>query len=405
MRHFTLSVLLLLFFSLGLGNLINEPGLSIWVVRDQITSPDKVQRVVNLAVEMGVNRLYVQVVGRMDAYYKSNILPRAEVLEKQPETFDPLGMIIELAKPYNIKISAWMNTFYAWPFTSRPKDPNHVVNRFPEWVTYDASGVSLLNYTRASGFVEGIFLDPGVPEVRNYVASIAEEIAANYDVDEIHLDFIRYPYRHFGYNPIALENFQRWLETYSLEIGKEITPTEEEFNRFRILQVNLTVEEIYRRVKKYGKNLSAAVFGNYASDGLPNRFQDWVTWLKDGYLDYACLMAYSPYISDVVKIATAAERRVGSLSRVRIGLGVYTLKGDHGLLKRMMETVMELRPNEIVLFSFADLQNQSMRNVVSTISASRERRYAMTPEAPETTEPSEPSESSGQIQTRQGTEN
>lgn len=403
MRYFTPPfLLLLLFFSFGLGNLVNATGLSIWVVRDQITSPDKVRQVVDLAVKMGIDRLYIQVVGRMDAYYSSNILPRAEALEKQPETFDPLGMIIELAKPHKIKISAWMNTFYAWPFTSRPKDPNHVVNKFPEWVTYDASGVSLLSYTRANGFVEGIFLDPGVPGVRDYVASIAEEIAANYDVDEIHLDFIRYPYRHFGYNPIALENFQRWLETYSSEIRKEIVPTEEEFNRFRILQVNLTVEEIYRRVKKYGKNLSAAVFGNYASDGLPNRFQDWVTWLRDGYLDFACLMAYSPYISDVVKISTAAERRVGSLSRVRIGLGVYTLKGDHGLLKRMMETVLELKPDEVVLFSFADLQNQKMRDVVSSVSTSRERYYILASEAMES---SESSESSVQDQTHQPTEN
>lgn len=402
MRYFAPPVLhLLVFFSFGLGNLVNATGLSIWVVRNQITSPDKVRQVVDLAVEMGIDRLYIQVVGRMDAYYNSNILPRSEALEKQPENFDPLGMIIELAKPHKIKISAWMNTFYAWPFTSRPKDPNHVVNKFPEWVTYDASGVSLLSYTKANGFVEGIFLDPGVPGVRDYVASIAEEIAANYDVDEIHLDFIRYPYRHFGYNPIALENFRRWLETYSLEIGKEITPTEEEFNRFRILQVNLTVEEIYRRVKKYGKNLSAAVFGNYASDGLPNRFQDWVTWLRDGFLDYACLMAYSPHISDVVKISTAAERRVGSLSRVRIGLGVYTLKGDHGLLKRMMETILELKPDEIVLFSFADLQNKKMRDVVSSVSTSRERYYVLTSKA---LEPSESLESSVQDQINQATE-
>jgi len=394
-------LLLLLFFSFGLGNHVNATGLSIWVVRDQITSPDKVRQVVDLAVEMGINRLYIQVVRRMDAYYNSSILPRAEALEKQSETFDPLEMIIELAKPHKIKISAWMNTFYAWPFTSRPKDPNHVVNKFPEWVTYDASGVSLLTYTKANGFVEGIFLDPGVPGVRDYVASIAEEIAASYDVDEIHLDFIRYPYRHFGYNPIALENFQRWLETYSSEIGKEITPTEEEFNRFRTLQVNLTVEEIYRRVKKYGKNLSAAVFGNYASDGLPNRFQDWVTWLRDGFLDYACLMVYSPYISDVVKISTSAERRVGSLSKVRIGLGVHTLKGDHGLLKRMMETILELKPDEIVLFSFADFQNQKMRDVVSSVSASRERYYVLTSEALEL---SESSESSVEDQIHQATE-
>ena len=37
------------------------------------------------------------------------------------------------------------------------------------------------------------YLDPGLPGSAEYVSSICKEIVSNYDVDGIHLDYIRYP--------------------------------------------------------------------------------------------------------------------------------------------------------------------------------------------------------------------
>ena len=37
------------------------------------------------------------------------------------------------------------------------------------------------------------FMDPGVPATAQYVAGICREIVERYDVDGIHLDYIRYP--------------------------------------------------------------------------------------------------------------------------------------------------------------------------------------------------------------------
>lgn len=346
------------------SHIISAP-LSVWVVRNQITSFEKIQNVVQVAHTVGVKRLYVQVVGRMDSYYSSEILPRAEALLDQPSDFDPLDLVLRLAKQHGIAVSAWMNVFYAWPFTSRPRDPTHVVNRYPEWITYDSSGRSLLQYRRGDGTVEGLFLDPGIPEVRNFVTAVAAEISKKYDVDEIHLDFIRYPYSTYGYNPISLKYFEEFFREYSK--GRTLLETLDAFDKFRILQVNLTVQSIYRVVKANGKNLSAAVFANYASDAVKHRFQDWVAWLRYGYIDYVCLMAYSPYPSDVLAVARATMRNIGDLSRVRIGIGAMNMKRFPERIVEVGEALKTLRPNEIVVFSFEDLLDDRVREAVKAV--------------------------------------
>lgn len=365
---FTLPVVVLLSYLATAPTLVHGYPLSIWVVRDQITSPEKVETVIKLARAAEASRLYVQVVGRMDAYYNSRILPRAEALADQRENFDPLDMILRLAKKEGIKISAWMNVFYAWPFTSRPKSPEHVVNKRPDWVTYDQEGRSMLEYTRPPEVeAPGIFLEPALPEVRNFIASVAEEIAKNYEVDEVHLDYIRYPFRTFGYHPRALEAYRAWFREVS---RTRKVDSSRAFDEFRIEQVSLTVKEVYERVRRFGRNLSAAVFANYEGDALPNRLQDWMRWLRDGYLDFACLMAYSPDPAVVAYHTSYAKQKLSNLSRVRIGLGAYRLHDQPERLIDIALRVVRERPDEIVIFSFEDLARsekmlQLVRNIAS----------------------------------------
>ncbi|MCD6449358.1 MAG: family 10 glycosylhydrolase, partial [Thermotogaceae bacterium] len=262
--------------------------VGVWIVRDMITSPTSIDEIVDTAIELGLDRLYVQVVGRADAFYKSDILPRSHLLKDSPNNFDPLGYILEKTRNTGIKISAWMNVFYAWPFGNKPESPNHAINKHPEWVTYDAKGYSMFNYEKAPDVnVPGIFLDPGIDDVKEFVASIAEEIARKYDVGEIHLDYIRYPYRTFGYNPSVMKKFRKWTRQ-ALKEGKIKSFAEVSFDDFRREQVNQTVKLIKEKVEKYGKKLSAAVFPYYP-EAHDDRLQDWPTWIKKGYIDYVVL--------------------------------------------------------------------------------------------------------------------
>ena len=53
-------------------------------------------------------------------------------------------------------------------------------------------------------------VDPGHPGVVRYLADVVLDPVRNYDLDGIHLDYIRYPEDDdYGYNPKAVERFQR----------------------------------------------------------------------------------------------------------------------------------------------------------------------------------------------------
>ncbi len=333
---------------LGVSMAFSELG--VWVVRDMITSPASLVEIVDKAAELGVERLYVQVVGRADAFYDSKILPRSEMLSQAPEDFDPLAEILSLAKKRGMKISAWMNVFYVCSFSRKPLSPIHVVNAHPEWVTYDDRGYSMLDYTKALSLaVPGIFLDPGLDEVKEFVVEIAEEIASKYDVDEIHLDYIRYPYRTFGYNPTVMKRYRKWIRKAMRE-GK-IKDMSDAFDDFRRDQVSKTVEMIYKVVKKYGKNLSAAVYAYYDS-AYNDHFQDWLTWIEKGYLDYAVMMAYDPSVETVKSYIEYSKKRLGNLQKIRVGLGLYKMYDNPELLREMFRMVKGYETDETVLFSY-----------------------------------------------------
>lgn len=346
--------------------LLTAYPLGIWVVRDQITSPEKVKQVVQIAKIVGANRIYVQVVGRADAYYDSDILPRSEALSSMPESFDPLREIVNLAKPAGLKVSAWMNVFYVWPFNSRPKSSKHIINAHPEWVTYDINGRSMLEY-KFSPEVDtpGIFLDPALPEVKEFVSSIAEEIARKYDVDEIHLDYIRYPYKTFGYHPQAQKLYREWLKKELAE--KRLQNIAEGFDIFRRHQVSETVKLIYEKVHRYGKNLSAAVFAYYEPDALTQRLQEWIEWVKGGYLDYACMMAYEDNKEIVNSHVKYAVNKLGSAEKIRVGLGAYKLTSYPNKLFEIAQSVALYKPDEIIIFSFENLFQETIKQTVMNI--------------------------------------
>lgn len=203
----------LLLLALGLLACTLREGRALWVVRFRLVSPESIDRVVREAKEGHLNALFAQVYGRADAYWNSAFVPRAEVLQQSPEDFDPLGYLLERAQAMGLQVHAWLNVYYVWPYPPPlPSSPYHVVNLHPDWLILDEEGRSLLDYSpseRRQDPIEGLFLDPANPEVRNYFLEVLEELLRRYPVDGIHLDFVRYPGPKWGFNPQAIEAFKR----------------------------------------------------------------------------------------------------------------------------------------------------------------------------------------------------
>ncbi len=153
-----------------------------------------------------MNAVVVQVRPCGDALYESPFEPWSEYLMgkqgQAPEPFyDPLAFMIEEAHARNMEFHAWINPFRAIShYKFSDVVPDHLSTQKPDW---------FFQYGNSTYF------NPGVPEVRDYVAGVVSDIARRYDIDGIHFDDYFYPYPVKGKPINDLKTFYQFKDDYS----------------------------------------------------------------------------------------------------------------------------------------------------------------------------------------------
>ncbi|UCE18155.1 MAG: family 10 glycosylhydrolase [Gemmatimonadota bacterium] len=309
---------------------------AFWVVRDGLISEESISEMVNRIAQTHCNMIFVQVCGRGDAYYQSDILPRAEQLSLLGEEFDPLQSVIEQAHGRGLQVHAWINVYFVWSAPEQPQSKKHIFHQHPDWIAYTSEGRSLLTYERPHPLgMEGVFLSPGHPDVQEWIPNVIGEIVSRYDIDGIHLDYVRYPNGETDFNPAtrilfkeryAVDPIQLFRERDALEkdLGVEgVAALDSLWYQWRCQNVTQTVGRIRRRIEtlKPKVMLSAAVKPDY--DLAVKQFgQDWQAWMHDGLLDFIVVMAYSPVTELVLEqIGMACQLVQGGY--LLAGVGVY----------------------------------------------------------------------------------
>lgn len=277
---------------------------AMWVVRDAMTSPQKIRNAVLLAKKYRFNTLFVQVRGRGDAFYESPFEPRAEQLAGQPRAFDPLAVAVEEGHRAGLQVHAWMNTFLVWHQKRRPYASDHVVNRHPEWLVQDRHGRTPRTLR---GDCEGAYLDPAFPGVRTHTRDVFLDVTRRYAVDGIHFDYVRFPGGDYSFSPYTLAQFREHMLPALTPNQARYVDAKRAHNRlawyycFRgewrawrqslVTETVRTIADEARRLRP-GVIVSAAVFPSY-SVAARDKGQAWHDWLRDGILDAACPMAYN----------------------------------------------------------------------------------------------------------------
>lgn len=300
----------------------------LWVLRTSLVNRDDVPRLVERAKAMGVRGLLVQVVGRGDAWYRSDLLPYPEAIREPGR--DPLGELVPLAHAAGLEVHAWMNCCLVWSAPRRPRDPLHVVNAHPEWIARMRDGRSMAQLSereRERLRVEGIFLTAAHPGVRTHLARVAREIAARYPVDGIHLDYIRQPSVGVGYDPTSRAQFALRYGADPAAFGRlpwaERVTMDSLWGEFQEEQVTAIVREVRDSLAavRPGVSLTAAVLADTLTARRTNR-QAWSAWLRDGLLDRAFAMCYAPPVQTVLGQLAAMAAQVGT-ARLVPGIAVY----------------------------------------------------------------------------------
>ena len=249
-------------------------------------SPSEANATVAAAKAAHINALFIQVRKVGDAYYDSQFEPRATNISAV--SYDPLGYIIDRAHSQGIEVHAWINVLRVQSPGGSNADPSHVRNSHPEWLTRDASG-------RTKG-TDGYFLDPGLPEVQDYTVGIVADILSNYNVDGIHLDYVRYPGSKYGYNEEAVSRF-------NTRFGRSGSPSPDDpqWLSWRRSQITALVRSIYSEANAIRPEVkvSAATicWGDLGSsfertDAYREALQDWAGWMREGIVDAVVPMNY-----------------------------------------------------------------------------------------------------------------
>lgn len=354
-----MGVIVAVLVLLATSVMADEPVRGLWVVRDSITTPESVQRVVAFAAEHGFNTLFVQVRGRGDAYYRSYFVPGPEGYPAIPDIFDPLAAVVDAAHEHGIEVHAWCNIYLTASMINPPTDPQHLYNAHPSWFMVSRDGRNMaidpLESFGDANF-EGAFLSPGLPEVRSYLARVITEVLVSYDIDGIHLDYVRYPGRDFDFTYRTRLRFESRHGIDPLDVvrlGMTVDPTlelAEHWAAFRADQIDEQVRGIARRILISGRDvaLSAAVKPD-AVTAYYEFGQDWPGWLEEGIVDFVVPMCYheeTAWIEDVLSGSLEGVDR----SRVVGGVGVY--KVMPGVMLEQISLMKQLGLAGYCLFSY-----------------------------------------------------
>lgn len=174
-----------------------SPGWSgVWVQAKLITTPEKIDEVLQRAEAGGFNAIFVNVFYDGQSLYDSALV---EKYDKVDAGFDPLAYLVPQAHQRGIQVHAW--------FLVGRIDNNDstVLLTHPDWslVGPDGDTIAWLNFIR--------------PDVREFISNLMMETVEHYGVDGVHFDYTRYPGPEWGFDLYTIREF---TEKYGIDLNQ-----------------------------------------------------------------------------------------------------------------------------------------------------------------------------------------
>lgn len=192
---------------------------------------------------------------------------------KQPP-YDPLAFAIEEAHKRGMELHAYMVTYpLMYAKTVKSLGKKNVVTTHPE-------------LCQKCG--DRWYLDPGVPGTADYLAQLCREVVERYDVDGVHLDYIRYMESSVGFNDNTAYkkyghglNKAQWKRDNVTDCVRRITAAVRSVKPWMVMSCS--------PVGKYADLPRARSGGWNARDAVS---QDAQLWLKENIMDWLIPMLY-----------------------------------------------------------------------------------------------------------------
>jgi len=365
-------------------------GRAIWVTRWDYRTADDVREIIDNCADAHFNIVNFQIRGNGTAFYKSSYEPWAwELTSSSPLTtgqdpgFDPLEVAIQRARKRGVELHAYMNVLPAWRGKRFPPPAaDQLWTTRPEWFMADRAGQRMVPWDQEFGDRETFyaFLNPAIPEVLEYTAAVFREVAGKYDVDGIHLDYIRFPHEvgDFSYDPESLKRFQA-------ETGRTPDEAPSQWTDWRGRQVSRVVQRIYDDCKGVAPHvLVSASVGRDTVRAREEMMQRATDWMAADKIDAVFPMIY---VRDTAEVARAVTDFVHHNHGKLVFAGLMIREGNANLLLDQIAVARTTGAHGISIFAYTSLfPNHEPNDLATQLVQGPFRRKAKVPLPPTTRE-------------------
>jgi len=313
--------------------------------------PGDWDRTAKLMADSGINAIFINASWAGLAHYPSKVLP-----ESYTKRFygDQLAQCVAAARKYGIEVHAWIVCWYLENAPVEFSEPLRKGDRLQQ----------------SSTGAERLWMNPAHPENRQHHLAIIEEILTNYDVDGIHLDYIRYPDSNGCYSPYTRKLFETDSGLTTENWPQDVLKGGNHYRTFitwRAGVITSFIKETRELANKLKPSvrLSAAVWGGYPQV-ITSIGQDWGEWMNQGLLDFVCPMNYA---NDLYRFTALVDQQTtlpGVRGKLYPGLGVTAnesqLRGD-----QVVEQILALRKRNVGGFVLFDLSQTLVDDTLPTL--------------------------------------
>lgn len=325
----------------------------------EVKSTDELRQTMKRMKAAGIDFIHCSGKGNV-VYWDSRIAPRELIADA---TY--MEKVVQCAHEEGLKVYP----VFCVATEGGEGGPNALLTRNPSWAFF------------YDGARRG-YIDPGNAEARRYEASLAAELVSKYNVDGLSLDYARCP-NHVGYTDSGRAEFLEKhnvdlakiaggsSETLDSEGGKKAAasavasarrnPIWPEWRKWKTEQVNSLVRELGTAVRKAkpGLPISSYVWGYRTYTNNSEVCQDWMTWIKEGTLDWINPSGYR--YDDESFRQTARQNREHVLKGFPfyITIGVKTSHGelkDAAEVRKQMNMARESGADGLIFFTWEALR-------------------------------------------------
>ena len=283
---------------------------------------------VKALADNGYNAIFVNFAWGGCADYPSAVVaPHPSLYDREGNCHDRLQECLDACRKYGVQLHVWVVAC-------------NLGDRTPEAVKRQFCEEGRVQLSAAGE--ESTYLAPQWEENRLLLRDLAAEIVSRYEVDGLHLDYIRYPGSEYDFSPAARVAFERKLGRTVEEWPEDCRKGGRDYEAFLewrrdnitelVRQVHDTVQTIRPEVQ-----LTAAVYG-YWPGARVGIAQDAERWAKEGLVDALCPMNYSEDAWEAGQWLRQQLHAVDGAVSVYSGLANYMTPTPEELIRQIKDT-------------------------------------------------------------------